>query len=142
MKCSCRQSVRFGERDGEGLAISDCTSNVESRQTTQVVGIAHWQHMIAGNAEVYTAVGHRLRLRLHLILWVWVVDTRRSCHQLSASQPRIAWFWTGSCLCSPAATSSRARRPPPPSSKCHSIETALALVRIRHRLACTSNPAS
>jgi len=111
MKCSCRQSVRFEERDGEGLATLDCTSDVESRQITQVVGIAHWQHMNAGNAEAYTAVGHRLRLRLLLILSVWVVDTRRSCQQLSATKPRIAW--TGSCLCSPAATSSRARRPPP-----------------------------
>jgi len=74
MNCSCRQLLRFEERDGEGLATLDCTSDVQSRQTTQVVGIAHWQHMDAGNAEADTAVGHRLRLRLHLILSVYRLD--------------------------------------------------------------------
>lgn len=50
INCNCRQLVRFEERDGEALATLDSTSDVESRQTIQVVGTAHWRHMNAGNA--------------------------------------------------------------------------------------------
>jgi hypothetical protein len=109
IECDCRQLVRFEEGDGEGLATLDCTNDVESRQTIQVVGTAHWRHMNTGNALTqYSDIDSdsdsiRISCRRSRI-----VDTGRSCHQTSATQPRIAWYWLGSCLWPPAATSSRA----------------------------------
>jgi hypothetical protein len=113
----CRQRVRFEERDGEGLATLDCTSDEASRQSIQVVGIcALATHEDTSNAGLMRlGVGHCFRHDC-IVLLQTIGDTRHSCHQYSVTQPCIAGFVDRNLFMFTGGHVLQSRRPPPPVS--------------------------
>jgi hypothetical protein len=143
VNAECRQRVRFEERDGEGLATLDCTNDVASRQTIQVVGIcalATHEHKQCRPHETRSRTLSPARLHhvapnhwRHEAFWSSILCDSGSC--IAGLVDRNLFMLTGGHVL-------QSRRPPPPFVKCYSMQAPLILVRIRRRLACTSNPAS